>query len=535
MRTILYVLLFSLFPFVAEARWEVKSEFQLQLTESLFDKVIEDFWQSISGARTVAIPNFTVNAQGIPVQITGAQANVDFAFPQPKRTSSTAREWALGSTQLSAKISVANASADTVIDRVVDGVRFRIRVSAECHNIGLSLKPGLSNIAAVIRAEVANGQINMTMPSFNANWQTGAWSVDSISCSGDSDLTNLVRAQVLTSLSSFENFDAEVRTELASQFTKWSKDASLLLLSQRELPSGKDYLQLFYEPTTARESGDGLILEGNLRFVYPFVAVGQDMVQEFKLGVGTTVSTKSTKAKTAAAAPVAATSVPQILMPFATIRALMMGEYFAGQLTYALRSYEIPAFQDFMQSRFKQFFAWPDLMNFATNTTFAFNFVPSGPPSFENEKAGDADTITGDLTLPLWIRMFAPVDGTYMPYVEFSTVLQGASKMKLLKGGKIDFQVAANQLPVNYRWASAYLNKKNPNQKIAAQTMADTAKNSLNANGLTLALPTFVVGKALKLVPEHWQLESGGNLGLQFTTDTSSPVPATVTTASSKK
>ncbi|MGZ3693293.1 MAG: hypothetical protein ACXWQO_03755 [Bdellovibrionota bacterium] len=505
----------------------------MQLTETLFDKVIEDFWQSLQGTRTVAIPDFTVPAAGIPVNFSGAQAQVDFAFPLPVRTSSPVREWSLASNQLSARITVNNINATTVIDKVIDGVRIRVRVNAECHNVALRLKPGMTSLAATIRAEVLNGQVNLTMPTFNADWKQGAWEVESITCTGTEGLDGFVKQQALAALSNFENFDAEVRAEMDRQFTQWSKDASILLLSQRELPSGKDYLQLFYEPTTASEADGGLLLQGNLRFVYPYVAPGQDILQEFKLGTGaakvSTTSIVKGKAVTKTVAVAATTTVPQILLPFASIRALMMGEYFAGQLAYSLRSYEIPAFQDFMQSRFKQFFAWPDLMKFPTNTTFAFNFVPSGPPSFENEKASDTDTISGDLVLPLWIRMFAPVDGTYTPYVEFATTLQGASKMKLLAGGKIDFQVTANQLPVTYRWAASYLAKYNPNQKIAAQTMADAAKGSLSSDGLTLSLPTFLVGKALKLVPQHWQLQTNGNLGLQFSTETGSTTVSSAT------
>lgn len=521
MRTFLYTLLFLAIPFTSEARWEVKSEFQLQLTESLFDKVIEDFWQSMQGNRTTPIPNFSFNAMGIPVNVSGVQAEMNYAFPLPKRTSPTVREWNLASNNIGARITVNSATASTIIDRVVDGVRIPVRVFAECHNISLRLNPGMSSVSATVRADVLDGQVKLSMPAFNADWRQGAWAVESIQCSGsEGELTNVVRQKLLEQLSSFQNFDTQVREELAKQFEKWSKDASLLLLSQRELPTGKDYMQLMFEPKSAVENAAGLAIAGNLRFVYPYVAPGQEIVQEFKLSTKTKATTKTN-------------ATPELNLPFGTIKALMLGEYFAGKLEYAMKSYEIPAFHSFMQSRFKQFWAWPDLQNFATNTTFVFNFVPASPPAFTDEKAGGTDVITGNLSMPLWIRMFAPVGGTYMPYVEFSTSLEGPATMKLLKGGKIDFAVTTNQLPVSYRFAAAYQRLRNPNTHIAAQTMADTAKDSLSTDGLTLSIPNFVVGKSLKLVPEHWQLQSGGNLTLQFTTEAGSTAKAT--TASSKK
>lgn len=531
MRTFLYTLLFSLLPFTAHARWEVKSEFQLQLTESLFDQVIGDFWQSLQGARNVTFPDFSITEAGIPIQFSGVNAELNYSLPVPTRPNPNVREWTLASNNIAARITVNNINASTIIDRIVDGVRFRVRVNAQCNNVSLRLNPGMSSIAATVRAEVIDGQVKLTMPNFTGNWAQGAWVVESLNCTGTDNLDAFVHDQALLALSSFQNFDAEVHQALTNQFVQWSKDASLLLLSERELPTGKDYLQLFYEPTYALENTGGLMLQGNLRFVYPYVSPNQDITQEFKLNTG--VSSTKTKAKATLGA--LSDAAPRLVMPFATIRALMMGEYFAGKLEYSLHSYEIPAFQDFMQSRFKQFFAWPDLMRFPTNTTFQFQVTPSGPPAFDNAKAGGTDTITGDMTLPLFLNMYAPVQGNYMPYVQFRTLLQGASSLTLVKGGKVSLQVQATQLPVSYSWAKQYQQQYNPNTHIAAETMAAAAKDSLSADGLTLAIPNFVVGKSLKLVPEHWQLQSGDNLGLQFTTETSATAAAKVTTARSKK
>lgn len=499
----------SLVTFSAQAQWEVKSDFQLQLTESLFDTLINDFSKSMQGTQTISVPNYTFTAMGLPISVNGIKANVNYSFPAPVRTAGQKREWNLASTQLEGRILVDSATTSTIIEKVVNGIRVRIRVNAECHNISLHLAPGMTSVQASINADVVDNQIKLTMPTFNADWRQGAWAVESITCTGIEGIDGIVRAQVLQALSNFQNFDAQVRTKLDEQFVAWSHDASLLMLSERELPTGKDYLKLFYEPTAAAENDNGLLLTGQLRFVYPFVALGQNIVQEYKLKVGA----DKTKAKTSSASP-------QLIMPFASIRSLMMGEYFAGKLEYSIRSYEIPAFQELMQSRWKQFWAWPDLMKFPTNTTFAFQMVPYGPPAFENEKGTGADVITGDLSLPLAVKMYAPVEGSYTPYVQFKTMMAGSSTLKLLKGGKIDFQLSATDLPVSYSWATAYVSKYNPTKRIAAETMASAAKNALSTDGFTLAIPNFLVGKAVKLVPEHWTLQ-GGNLTLGFTTGSS--------------
>lgn len=503
MRLFLFLLLTLAAPLTTQAAWIVKSEFQLQLSESLFDKLIEDFWQSLQGQQNIEIGDFTVTPGGIPIQIQGVRAEVNYSFPLPTRVDNRTREWELHSNQLGGKLFVNKISATQVIEREVDGIIIRIKLQADCKNVVLSLPAGSTDISARVRAEVIDNQVKLSLPQYSAHWAANAWNVESMSCTGVEGFEQIVKAEALKALSSFQNFDTEVRTALVTGFDKWSKDASLLLLSERELPTEKDYLKMYYEPREAVESDNGLLLSGQIRFEYPYVAPGQNIEQSFEIK----------------AAPVKknAKAVPQLLLPFATIRALMMGEYFAGKLEYSLYSTDIPAFTDFMQSRWQQFWGWPEMQKYPKDTKFAMQFMPLGPPSIEKEKAAALNAVSADLNLPLSVRLFAPLDGKYKPMVEFRTFLSGPSTLKLLKDGKVEFKISAQEYPVSYAWATKYVNKYQPNQKIAVDTIAKSVRTALNGEGFTLAIPNFTVGKQLQLVPQEWNLE-GANIRLDFTT-----------------
>lgn len=501
MRLFLLVLLTCL-PFAAQGAWIVKSEFQLHLSESLFDEIIADFWKSLQGQQTVPIDDFVISPAGIPIRIKGISAEVNYSFPLPKRVDGGAREWELASDNLGGRLIVDHISATQTIVREENGIIIEVPLQADCYNVVLKLPAGTTRVRARVKAEVADNQVKLSLPSYEAEWNANAWEVESLSCTGLEGLDQIVKEEALKALSSFQNFDTEVREALLSSFSQWSKDASLLLLSERELPSKKDYLKIYYEPRSAVEVGSGLLLAGEMRFEYPYVAPGQEIIHSYEL--------KATTGRRAQA-------MPQLLLPFATVRSLMMGEYFAGKLEHSLRSYEIPAFQDFMQSRFKQFFAWPELMRYPKNTTFAFQFLPMGPPSFENEKTGPDNTISGDMNMPLSVRMFAPISGQYTPMVEFRTMASGPTKLKLLKAGKIEIQLTAQPYPVYYGWAQKYVRNFNPNQNVAVDTIAKQVRESLNTEGFTMEIPSLTVGKELKLVPEKWNLE-GTNLRMDFTT-----------------
>lgn len=490
-------------PLTAEARWQVKSEFQLHLTEPLFDTLIADFWQSLQGAQTIPVGNVGFNAgNDTTVQINGINVSVNYSFPLPVRISPDVREWELKSNQIAARVTASQLVVRQVILKEVNGIIFETVATATCDNVALSLPQGAASITARVRAEVAQNQVKLSMPTYNAQWGSTAWQVESLNCPQLANIGGMIKEQIVSYLSSFQNLDAEVGSAIRSQFAKWSTDASMLLLSQLQLPVKSDYVQVYYEPKEAKENaGKGLILSGTLRLDYPYVAQGQDFVQEFKLPAGLTPANQA---------------LPQLLIPFATIRAMIMGEYFAGQLDYTMKSTDIPAFTSLMQSRFKQFFGWPDLMNYDKDTMFLFNYVPMGPPSFENEKSGGNGVIEGDLTIPLAMRMFAPLKGTWTPYVEFRTMVSGATTMKLQADGKVLFKITASDQPATYAFAQKYVQEYQPKQKIAIDTLASAARDSLNADGMTMSLPTLTVGKQLQLVPQAWNLQNGGVLKLDF-------------------
>lgn len=489
-------------PQTSQAEWQVKSEFQLHLTEATFDKIIQDFWSSLQGSKTIPVGNTAVDLGDTKLQINGINVAVNYDFPIPTRVDTSHRIWELKSNNLSANVTV----NELVITRNqtinIGGIEVGSTITVVCNNIGMTLPAGQASIDATVEAQVAQNQVKLSMPTYSAQWPASAWQVSSINCPDLASLGDLVKAQILNYLSSFQNMDAAVNSALNTQFNNWSQQASVLLLSQQQLPTGNDYLKIFYQPATARENnGDGLILGGTLIFDYPYVAEGQSFEQDFALPANTQLVAQAN---------------PQLLIPFQAIKALMMGEYFAGQLTYAMHSSEIPGFQSLEGSFFKKLFGWPDLLSFPSNTNFLLQALPMGPPSFTNEASAGTNAISGDLSVPLSLRMFAPIDNQYTPYVEFRTALTGATTLTLGANGKVNFQINAQTPTVTYAYADSYVAAHNPNTYIAVNTIASTAATALNTNGLQLTIPTFTVGSSLSLVPADWALLESDVLRLDF-------------------
>ncbi|HEY8280407.1 MAG TPA: hypothetical protein VIH99_12335 [Bdellovibrionota bacterium] len=523
MKTTLALLVSLALSLPAQARLQIKSEFQLHLTEALFDNLINDFWQSLQGHKQ--IPAGNVDTQLTPdlrVQVIGLNVDADYFFPVPQRVDPEHREWELKSDKLSATVSATqlNIMIRTVIHIPGGGTGIGT-TTVTCNNVSLHLPEGSAKVSARVRAEVENDQIQLSMPDYNIDWNSDSWQLNDMVCA--EALQGDVKTKVLEYLSSFENLHDAFGATLNEQFARWSKDVSLVLMSEQEIPTGSEQVKMFYEPksvTENRAGSRGLVVAGKLRFEYPFVAKDQEIVQDFPLPEGTALVPQE---------------APQLLAPFAALRALMMGQYFSGALEYVMRSPEIPSFQSLMQSRWKQLYAWPDLMRYPKDTTFLFQFQPLGPPSFENEKAGEGGTIQGDLTMPLSIRMFSPIDGIYSPYVEFRTRFSGPTTLSLGEDGSIRFKINSSDQEASYAFAQSYIDERHPVTRIAIHTIARASASSLSTEGLNMTVPNLTIGKNLKLVPQGWNLQQGNVLKLNFNLKVGAKAADLVRTSNGKK
>jgi hypothetical protein len=507
MRFLASILAISLaFPILSRADWQVRSEFLLHLPETAFDSLIQDFWSSLNGTQNVAVGNFSANFDDTQITINGVNVAVNYSFPVPQRLNSgNTREWQLESNSIAATVTVDQLLITQHKTIYIGGIPVGSTVNVECDKVALSLPAGNASVVALIQAGIVNNQVQLSMPSFQATWPSNAWQLTQMNCPNIANVGQTVETEILAYLSNFQNLNTYISSSLQDQFKSWSQKASILLLSQQNLPTGLNYLTASFEPATATDMNpNGLVLGGTVNFDYPYVANGQHIEQDFTLPTDTKITPQAN---------------PQLLAPFAAIKAMFVGQYFAGQLSYSMQSKNIPGFSSFMGNFFEKLFAWPDLLRFPSDTNFVFQAVPIGPPSFLDDASGGENVITGNLTQPLALHMYAPMDGIYVPYVELATIVTGPTKLTLSSTGQVQFEIAASQEPVSYAFADSFVSQYYPNTYIATGAIASSAYTTLSTQGLQLTLPSVPVGASLKLSPSEWNLMSGDVLQLEFSTN----------------
>lgn len=485
----------------SHARWQMSSEFQLQLPEPLFDKILTGLQDKLPRKQENLTPHAAFTLGGVNVRLNGVRTQLSYDFINPRRLASGAREWQLGTSRLAGKITVGQFLATFRQQRESDGTIIDIEITVECRNLVLSLPAQAgAGMNARVRAEVSRGRMNFSLAQFQSRWPAGAWKMESLQCSQLENIQGTVQAQIMEHIGQLANVDKEVEAALGEQLIDWSNEANKMLLGTHEIPTGKKHLKIFQEVREIRDhNGEGLSLNGVLSFDYPFVS--RDKNLEIKLPAGTNAVTQDS---------------PQLLIPFAAVRALMEGEYLAGQLQSVVYTNEIPGFAKLMNSRKRQLFAWPNLLTFEKGTNFRLLVGPRAVPDCRAERYDGKGGILCGIDLPLEARMFAPIDD-WLPYVNFSTRLHGQANLRLQKNGKIKVALNATDQPVDYDFAPEYLEDHRPHRGIAVRIIARVARESLNKNGMEVALPELLLSKDWQLLPQGWSLLPQSVLKVDFT------------------
>ncbi len=186
------------------------------------------------------------------------------------------------------------------------------------------------------------------------------------------------------------------------------------------------------------------------------------------------------------------------LFPNNTLQKIVGFLQASGDLGYRLNSNDVSAFKGLMESRFMQFFVWPDLMSFKTDTAFYFDISASSPPVLSGGHMLEKGGISFDVEAPLLVRQWAPAKGVYVPYMDFSSPMQGQLTAKV-SGGNLVMQIVPNQLQITNKVRSEYSKVRQVNGWIATSLLGSQVSSSLQEKPFSLAVPTFELGGGMSL------------------------------------
>lgn len=475
----------------AHGAWELQVDVQSAIEAQTVDLAVAENWQPLVGEEVFTVPNMGATVDGVPIAVQGISGKVAYRIGTPVRTDSSLL-WNSESDELRAELRIDRIYAFKIERRYFNGGYIDLKVEGECRNVILSIPADAgARMTSQVVADMKDGVLQLKTRGSLVDWPQNAWQIDRLSCTGVEGFGEQVRVYALNLLGRpTQEIQAGLEEAIQKRLDSWATSAVNIAVSpQLIFPSRKDIV-LVNSPSQLGEVASGqLLIDGKARLQLPEVAPGQNIVIEQKFG--------------SSARNLAGSTETQI--PLAAVRNLLMGAFFAKAFRTDFNSRNFKAFNELMQDRRAQSYAFPDLQRFSKNTVFKFRADVLAAPVIRNIRNADqSGVLLADVTLPLIVLMKAPrieLANRYVPYVQFQGNVRGTLMMRLISG-QLALQMADAEVDLEQgRWSQAYVEKYKPDTKIRESLFAEALSDAIRPEVHLTEVPLWQINAQEHLEP----------------------------------
>lgn len=467
----------------------VKTPFALKMNQKTFSdiffhSVVEN---SLKGSLSLPLSDFAVN-DPFSVRVSGIQLSLNYLFDTPEQKNSA---WSFETKKLSAALTVQKIDATQIIRVVNDGNEMEIRLDGVCTNIRLELAEGLTEASGSIKLSQANSIPQLELIKFQANWIPGSWKIVSMDCQGPRGFDQVIRQAAGEKLQTINPFLPEIQSQIQAVLNAGLKDP---IAMQFEIDSNpRIRLQIRSEPFRAPNQSQ-MIVQGMAQFQF-YLPENRDCDAEIR----GSVKNEATES---------------LALPFEAITALAKCAQKAGMMRSTIPSNQVPAFVEFRASAQTVRYVWPDLNSFSAKAIFPFVFGGNGDLSISDPKRTGKNTFSANLNYPLKLKIFAPKENKYLPYLAFTSSLEGKAKFALQSG---ELRIVPERISqLHHQWDEEYLARFPTDQKLLTDKIQPKINELAQTQGIRFRLPSFYAG-GLKFSPQEGDLR-GNIFEMKFST-----------------
>lgn len=368
----------------------------------------------------------TPKLQGVNIDIKGELRNLTFNSSGINSTQS-----------FSTVIQVDRIIIDQFIVREFNGNQIQIHLKAECEPMTISIPMLNTSAASEFVQEASRWQPELT--DVGISIPDNSWNVSPVRCSGIGGVGEEISATLTRALKDPASFAPMIKSMLTSELRKVFKEGWDTLL----LATGSDLTV-----TSMSKPGNAGFL------VYAELNIKNNRKVLLAQPDESLLSART----------------PQLVLSALGFEALLEDK-FMDLAPQKFNLQEVPAFAGLMKSRTKQYFAWPDLRRFPTNTPFLLSThstqsqlrliaKPNGKWQANLNANGVLETTIG---------------GAQIDYINFGIGVATEVSINVLDG-KLQMASGASQLELAWNYGFLYQMIFRPNTRIAI----DIFKSSLN-------------------------------------------------------
>lgn len=460
----------------------VQSDFVFQMNSSVFKGGKFDFIPYLTGNEVFTLADSVVQDE-LPVYVKGISADVKYELLAGTPSVTLGSELAFMSKSVAMKFLIKEISVNGYVEIRENGRVIRALVQGACQNIQIDLVPGKTRVVGSVMTGIdAQGMPTVGLPYFEAQFATGAWTINDFPCSVGNGFKDRVVAGLKSYLSNTGALNASMKQALQDRLSTFEKAIRAEFLSPMVIPIDlKGLKATLYPRRIVNIKNDGFQVIGQVDVSFPSASPGGTL----------TVSSPSL--------PGAAGGF-SLIFPENFVHAMNEMAFRTGLYVYRKAGQEIDAFRELLAGGFKQYFVWPELSQYAADSAFIFDFWTEERPSLDNlTDAGDGGLV-GQLMGGLHVQVWAPYLSGYRKMIRFDTPV--ASRVKLsfsptATGANLNVQLSNMHLDLSSRWDPQYTPS---NDYIGISSIQDALIEAGQTQGLQMPLQKLPLN-TLRLTP----------------------------------
>ena len=482
----------------------VTSDFVFQLNDGVFNSPEFNFTSQLQGQQSFTLPD-TVIAGIAPVTVSGISGSATYQMTPASSQIVLGSPISLTSSQFTVSLTIQSVSVNSVVQTIVGGTTISSSVQGTCTNIPVQLAQGAGQIAGTILTSIdSSGLPTITVPSFQVTWGAGAWTVGSFNCMGIAGFEQ----QVIQGIQSYLDrnaslFNVQLQAMVAAKAASYQAQIRTTFLQPRVVSSNVSGLTVTMYPTHLQNiSGYNFQLAGTLQFDFSSLKA---------------IAPKNVTATVAAPSQLFGYA---LLLPAATWNALNSTAYQAGFYQYQQAGSQFTSFQSLLTSWFNEFFVWPQLMAYSSNSNFQFEFYAATQPSLSAFTDNGNGTLSQAFVGTIDVLTLAPslsdvTTAGSIPMLTFIAPIQGSATLSLVtdSNGTPMLKALFTKLAMHKSaqltgsWDADYVSNNQPNQYINYSLIQSNAISGLLSSGFSLSVGKLPFTQSLSLSPTSLQMQ----------------------------
>lgn len=408
----------------------------------------------------------TIEAEDIPINLSNIHVSVDTIL---KNTGSQNGETLWLAEQMNTQIQVSGFTIEKYMEQWVGGVKARIHLKATCSPFDMQQSGAQMQMSWGWTSQAT--RLQAALSSLDLFWPPGSWQIGEIHCEGPKGFADVIQAEIKKQLSNPDMILPTLKRHMEEHFN--SKIASALEQYRKPQWLFNDLQTALVMEMTGIESvvEKGLVFKGKVE-VQRLQSSTTQAPREDLVPLDVERTIKGINA-----------SFPALMLPGVALESLIADMAENRVAVYDLNRFS--GFNGLMQSRFKQWFVWPDLMKYPKNAFFSVTSRVDGRPEIRYTQdhrmyvQGYVDS---------WI--YSQREGKNWRYVDMRSGFAAWVYPDVSKGF-LRLSFAGQNLNSAARMSPDYVSRFRPSTRIDVRTIEKSIKKADFFQGVTMELPSL--------------------------------------------